>query len=92
MNRNKSEPEPATLFDIARSGLDEAGGRWAEQDARVIGSAAAAGSAYPAASAAQSDLVGEEPALGEAVADVIPTGTPAEIEASLARIERNGDA
>jgi hypothetical protein len=93
MKRNKSEPEPSTLFEIARSGLDEASGRWAEQDARVVGTSQSAGSAYPAAATAQSDLVPAEPPLGESIEDMIPVGTVSEVAESLERLERErGDA
>jgi hypothetical protein len=88
--KDNTKPDaPVSYFELANAGiaLDEAGGRFSAAS-RVVGSTPDAGSVYPAASTAQSDPVPLEEPLGESVDDMVPVGTPAEVEASLARIDR----
>jgi hypothetical protein len=91
---NKTPRAPTTYHSLASAGLElESSGRFAV-DAAVVGSTPDAGSAYPAASAAQSDLVGIEAPTGIAIDAQEAVGEVFEIEASLARLERerSGDA
>ena len=94
MRRDKTDPNaPTTYHELARTGLalDEAGGRYA-QDTRVTGSTPTTD--YPAASGPWSDPQPAEPPTGENIDAVEPVGTVSEIEASIARVERErgGDA
>lgn len=94
IKRDKTPPDqPTTFHQLALAGLElEAGGRYA-QDTRVTGSDPAPYPALPAGSP-WSDPQPIEPPTGENIDAADPTGTPAEIEASIARIERDrsGDA
>jgi hypothetical protein len=87
----KREPDdpnaPTTYHEMARASiaLDEAGGRFAA--ARVIGSTSNPAQLYPPASQPMSADVGVEPALGDDLHPG-PVGTPAEIEHSIAQLER----
>lgn len=92
MRRDKTDPNAATtFFELANAGiaLEEAGGRFSAAS-RVVGSTPTAAELYPGAAQPNAD-VGEELPTGD---DGRPeaVGTVAEIEASLARLERSGDA
>ena len=94
--KDNTKPDaPVSYFELARAGLELEGGtgRFAP-DVGVTGSTPTAGELYPAASAAQSDPVPPEEPLGESVEDMVPVGTPSEVAASIARVERerSGDA
>jgi hypothetical protein len=86
---DKTDPNRATtFFKIAQSGLaDEAGGRFGVQP-RVTG---VAYPTLPASSPWAADPVPAEAPLGEDISAVEPTGTPVEIQASIARLERPED-
>jgi hypothetical protein len=83
---DKDDPAPSSYFAMAKAAisLDEVGGRFADQ--RVVGSTKNAGSLYPASGVPNADTALEEP-LGD---DLRPgaVGTPAEVAASIARLER----
>jgi len=80
---------PTTYFQLASVDieLESGSGRFAAQQA-VVGSTADAGALYPAASVAQSDLVGLEPPTGEDLEFVEPVGTVAELRTSAAEREQ----
>jgi hypothetical protein len=90
MRRDKTDPNaPTTFHQLALAGLElEAGGRYA-QDAQVTGTTPSVD--YPAASGPWSDPQPPEPPTGENIDAAEPVGTPAEIEASLERIERESE-
>jgi hypothetical protein len=94
IRREKTDPNaPTTFFELARAGLElEAGSGRHSATAQVVGSDAAPYPAQPAGSPWASDPVPVEPPLGESVEDMVPTGTPTEVAASIERAECSGDA
>jgi hypothetical protein len=75
--------EPTTYHALAQAGIElEGTGRFAA-DVRVVGTTPTAAELYPAAGVAPAD-VGEELPTGDDQRPE-PTGTPAEIAASIAR-------
>ena len=88
IKRDKTDPnKPTTFFELANAGiaLDEAGGRYSAAS-RVVGSTPTAAELYPAAAQPNADI-GEELPVGDDQRPE-PVGTVSEIEASLARLER----
>jgi hypothetical protein len=88
IRRDKTDPSaPVSYFELANAGiaLEEAGGRFSAAS-RVVGSEPVP--TYPPASSPWSDPQPSEPPTGENIDAAEPTGTPSEIEASLARLER----
>jgi hypothetical protein len=86
-DNDKTPPDqPTTYHQLAQSSLAlEGSGRFAV-DAAVVGTAANAGSVYPAAGVVQGDLA-VEPPLGDDLHPG-PVGEPHEIAASIERLER----
>jgi hypothetical protein len=79
----KSDRDARTYFERAQID-DGVAGRWAKPQATVITS----GHQYPAASASHADSSPPEPPLGFAIDEQEPVGTAAEVERSIAEIER----
>ena len=90
---DKRPPEAVSYFELANAGiaLEEAGGRFSAAS-RVVGSTPTAAELYPAASQPTADVGDEAPTGDDQRPEAV--GTVAEIEASLARLERerSGDA
>jgi hypothetical protein len=92
-SKDRTDPSAATTYFQRAAADDELGGRFAGQPT-VIGATPDAGALYPAASDAQANPVPPEEPTGVAIDAQEPVGEMHEIEASLARIERErgGDA
>ena len=87
---DRTDPSaPTTYFQIASVDieLESGSGRFAAQSA-VVGRDPAPYPAQPAGRWAGADPVPSEEPLGESVERVEPVGTPAEVQASIERLER----
>jgi hypothetical protein len=86
---DRTDPNASTTYHaLAQAGIElEGTGRFAAQTA-VVGRDPAPYPAQPAGSPWASDPVPPEEPLGESVDDVIPVGTPVEVQASIERLER----
>jgi hypothetical protein len=87
-NDRTSGNEPTTYHALAQAGIElEGTGRFAAQQA-VVGRDPSPYPAQPAGPWAGADPVPSEEPLGESVERVEPVGTPAEVQASIERLER----